>query len=77
MDGTAGGLTTASVRFQATDCATLQFKPSFSASTSGHTSKANGASLDAKLAYPPAPPGTRGQHREGQSRTAQAAPRHG
>jgi hypothetical protein len=56
MDGSAGGLTTVSVRFQATDCAALAFKPSFSASTSGHTSKANGASLDVKLVYPPAPP---------------------
>ena len=36
----------------------MQFKPRFSASTSGHTSKADGASLDAKLVYPPAPPGT-------------------
>jgi hypothetical protein len=52
MDGSASGLTTASVRFQATDCATLAFKPSFSASTSGHTSKADGASLDVKLVYP-------------------------
>jgi hypothetical protein len=58
MDGSAGGLSTASVHFQATDCAALQFKPRFSASTSGHTSKADGASLDVKLVYPPAPPGT-------------------
>jgi hypothetical protein len=58
MDGSAGGLTTTSVHFQATDCATLQFKPHFSASTSAHTSRADGASLDAKLVYPPAPPGT-------------------
>lgn len=58
MDGSAGGLTTAAVHFQATDCAALAFKPRFSASTSGHTSKAGGASLDAKLVYPPAPPGT-------------------
>ena len=58
MDGSAGGLSTAAVRFQATDCAALSFKPRFSASTSGHTSKADGASLDAKLVYPPAQPGT-------------------
>jgi hypothetical protein len=58
MDGSAGGLTTASVHFQATDCATLRFEPKFSASTSGRTSRANGASLDAKVVYPPAPPGT-------------------
>ena len=53
MDGSAGGLSTASVHFQATDCATLRFEPKFSVSTSGHTSKTNGASLDAKLVYPP------------------------
>jgi hypothetical protein len=58
MDGSAGALTTASVHFQATDCAALRFKPRFSASTSGHTSRVSGASLDAKLVYPPAPPGT-------------------
>jgi hypothetical protein len=58
MDGTAGGLSSASVRYQATDCATLQFKPRFSTSTSGHTSRVDGASLEAKLVYPPAPPGT-------------------
>jgi hypothetical protein len=36
-----------------TDCATLEFEPKFSASTSAHTSKANGASLTVKLSYPP------------------------
>ncbi|HWY89629.1 MAG TPA: hypothetical protein VNY31_03070, partial [Solirubrobacteraceae bacterium] len=56
MEGSAGGLSTASVHFQATDCAALQFKPSFSASTSGHTSRAGGASLNVKLTYPHAPP---------------------
>ncbi|MGA9874625.1 MAG: hypothetical protein WBQ21_02345 [Solirubrobacteraceae bacterium] len=58
MDGAAGGLNTASVRFQATDCAVLAFKPRFSASSSAHTSRADGASLEAKLVYPPARPGT-------------------
>jgi hypothetical protein len=33
-------------------CQSLAFKPSFTVSTSGKTSKANGASLDAKLSYP-------------------------
>ncbi len=41
------------MHFQATDCATLAFKPHFSASTSGHTSRVEGASLEAKLVYPP------------------------
>jgi hypothetical protein len=33
-------------------CKSLGFKPKFTVSTSGHTSRANGASLDAKLSYP-------------------------
>jgi hypothetical protein len=44
--------------FQAANCQNLQFKPSFKASTSGKTSRANGASLTVKLAYPNAPQGT-------------------
>jgi hypothetical protein len=39
--------------FAAAGCGSLAFKPHFTVSTSGHTSKANGASLDAKLTYPP------------------------
>jgi hypothetical protein len=41
-----------STPFEAADCSSLQFKPSFSVSTSGKTSKADGASLTAKLAVP-------------------------
>ena len=44
--------------FQAADCSNLAFKPSFNVATSGKTSKANGASLTVKLAYPTAPQGT-------------------
>ncbi len=33
-------------------CKSLEFKPRFAVSTSGHTSRANGASLDAQLSYP-------------------------
>ena len=44
--------------FQAADCSNLAFKPAFNVSTSGKTSKANGASLTVKLAYPTAPQGT-------------------
>jgi hypothetical protein len=44
--------------YQAASCANLKFAPKFSASTSGKTSKARGASLSVKLTYPPAPTGT-------------------
>jgi hypothetical protein len=44
--------------FQAANCQNLAFKPTFQASTSGKTSRANGASLHVKLAYPTAPQGT-------------------
>jgi hypothetical protein len=44
--------------FQAADCQALRFKPSFIASTSGKTSRTNGASLTVKLTYPKAPLGT-------------------
>ncbi len=39
--------------FAAAGCKSLEFKPAFKVSTSGKTSKANGASLDAKVTYPP------------------------
>jgi hypothetical protein len=38
--------------FQVTNCAGLGFKPVFKVSTSGKTSRTNGASLDAKVLYP-------------------------
>jgi hypothetical protein len=44
--------------FQAADCQNLAFKPSFNVSTTGKTSKADGAGLSVKLAYPNAPQGT-------------------
>jgi hypothetical protein len=44
--------------FQAADCASLTFKPSLKATTSGKTSRANGASLTVKLTYPNKPQGT-------------------
>jgi hypothetical protein len=46
------------VPFQATNCAVLGFKPGFKVSTSGKTSRANGASLTVKLTYPKAPFGS-------------------
>jgi hypothetical protein len=38
--------------FEASDCASLKFKPSFKVTTSGRTSKEDGASLTATLTYP-------------------------
>ncbi|MGC2373973.1 MAG: hypothetical protein WA484_08885 [Solirubrobacteraceae bacterium] len=43
---------TVSSPFQVTNCQGLGFNPKFKVSTSGHTSRANGASLDAKVIYP-------------------------
>jgi uncharacterized repeat protein (TIGR01451 family) len=47
-----------STRFQAANCQALQFKPNFKITTSGQTSRKNGASLNVKLTYPSAPLGT-------------------
>jgi hypothetical protein len=44
--------------FQVGSCRSLEFKPSFAVSTSGKTSRADGASLSVKLIYPNAPQGT-------------------
>jgi hypothetical protein len=44
--------------FQATNCAALAFNPALKVSTSGKTSRENGASLDAKLSFPTTPQGT-------------------
>ncbi len=58
MTGGQGATAALSKGFQVTNCASLGFKPGFKVSTSGKTSRANGASLDAKLVYPKAPLGT-------------------
>jgi hypothetical protein len=47
-----------STPFQVTNCAALKFAPKFAVSTTGKTSKAQGASLVAKLSYPVAAQGT-------------------
>jgi uncharacterized repeat protein (TIGR01451 family) len=49
---------TASSPFQAADCQNLAFKPGFKVTTSGKTSKANGASLTAKVSFPASALGT-------------------
>ena len=42
----------ATAPFQAADCSSLKFEPKFKVSTSGKTSKADGAGLSVKLTYP-------------------------
>jgi hypothetical protein len=44
-----------SIPFQVTNCQALKFEPKFSASTSGETSKADGASLHLKVTRPSGP----------------------
>jgi hypothetical protein len=53
-----GGIDTINVPLQVTNCAALKFAPKFSVSTKGKNTKANGATLTAKLSYPSAPQGT-------------------
>jgi hypothetical protein len=56
-DTQAAGVNEAS-SYQVTNCGALKFKPGFAVSTSGKTSKAKGASLDAKVTYPNTGQGT-------------------
>jgi hypothetical protein len=58
LSSTEGATSAVSVPFQATNCARLGFKPQFSVSTSGKTSRAGGASLHVKLVYPKLPFGS-------------------
>lgn len=53
-----GAAKSLAVPFQVANCATLAFKPAFTSSTSGKTSRADGASLHVKLTYPKAAFGT-------------------
>ena len=52
ITGDEGATAPVSSRFQVGDCAALAFKPMLTASTSGKTSKADGASLHVKLVPP-------------------------
>jgi hypothetical protein len=58
LTSSQGAVSTLHVPFQVTNCAVLTFKPIFSVSTAGKTSRANGASLSVKLTYPKAASGT-------------------
>jgi hypothetical protein len=57
--GAGGPGATAAIgsHFQVGSCQSLKFAPSFKVSTSGKTSRANGASLNADVIYPPVPLG--------------------
>ncbi len=55
ISGSQGAVTEESTPFAVSGCAGLPFGPKFSVATSGKTSKANGASLDAKLVFPSGP----------------------
>jgi hypothetical protein len=54
IGSTEGGAAPVASAFAVTNCAALKFAPKFVVSTSGKTSKANGASLTATLSYPKA-----------------------
>jgi hypothetical protein len=56
--GAEGGTSIQRAPFSVTNCASLAFAPKFAVAASGKNSKADGASLSVKLAYPTAPLGT-------------------
>ncbi|HEY3759629.1 MAG TPA: hypothetical protein VGL37_07685 [Solirubrobacteraceae bacterium] len=58
LSGAEGASSPLNIPFQVANCANLKFEPKFAVSTSGKTSKANGASLTAKLSYPNTPQGS-------------------
>jgi hypothetical protein len=58
LTSSQGAVSVLHVPFQVTNCAVLAFKPIFSVSTNGKTSRAKGASLSVKLTYPKAAFGT-------------------
>ncbi len=55
LTGAQGAVAHVSAPFAVSGCKGLAFGPKFSVYTSGHTSRADGASLDVKLEYPKGP----------------------
>jgi hypothetical protein len=68
VTSTQGASATVSSPFQVADCASLAFKPDFKVSTSGKTSKANGASLTVRIAFPH--PGPQSGNQSGEANIA-------
>ncbi len=58
LSSTQGMASQQGYHFQVTNCAALAFNPVFKVSTSGRTSREDGASLTAKLNFPGTPQGT-------------------
>ena len=58
VSGNQNAVTHVSSPFAVGACKGLAFTPSFKVSTNGRTSRANGASLDAKVSFPTTAPGT-------------------
>ena len=58
ISGAEGATASVSSPFAVGGCKSLVFKPKFTVSTSAHTSRKNGASLDAKVSYPAGSIGT-------------------
>jgi Domain of unknown function DUF11 len=58
ITSTQGARSNLAVPFQAGECQGLKFAPKFAVSTSGKTSRSQGASLAVKLTYPQGPQGT-------------------
>jgi hypothetical protein len=58
MTSTEAASASQSPSFQVTNCAALKFQPKFTVATSGKTSRADGASLDARVTFPSASQGT-------------------
>jgi hypothetical protein len=52
LTSTLGASIPVATRFQATNCGSLVFTPKFTVTTSGRTSRADGASLDARIQVP-------------------------